>query len=284
MSDIRECAGLCVSKKYSLVITSSRPFVKLDLHSLLDGSFIRSVLSADPVTCQALCICPGEGSVLIACRGVTSSYVAEVDITNAAIDPTIRFIGREDGLRAPVSMDCNSDVIVVAEYLPSNRYWCWSRINVFSWTDGRLIARCAEGHGVMFPCTVHMLRNARQFMVADNLNHRLYVFDNFSGELVKGLVCLKEPKDVLEMPDRDSLLVGFQSSLPDMFEMVPGGGRPCCIIFVPQFRNWHHLASVPDIGMVVVAKQPYSHDIITLIGVTSSLRRAWLRCSAVSCK
>ncbi len=293
MVDKCRCAGLCVSVKYGLVIilsgSSVMRRVKLDLYSLRDGSFIRNVQttpSDHSVSYLALCICPGEASVLVGCRA-SHSYVVEVDITNTAIDPTIRFIGREDELAKLVGMDCNADVVVVADCFTSARFrrGFFSGINVFLWTDGTLITRFMGGHG-MFPRAVRMLRNARQFMVADGYNHRLCVFDNFSGELVKTRVCVDnmDPTDVIEMPDRDSLLVGFSLTTSDLFEVVRGSDQSRQMIAIPQFRNWHHLASVPDIGMVVVAKQPHSHDIITLIGVTSSLRRAWLCCCVVSCK
>ena len=106
---------------------------QLHMHSLLDGSFVRSIGSEGHGKGQfmfyfgGLCVSPDGDSVLVAER--YSKRVQQVKIADGS---WVRFVG-VGVLTDPDFVDCNTDAIAVAET-------CLHCISVFSWVDGSVLA------------------------------------------------------------------------------------------------------------------------------------------------
>ncbi len=149
-----ECANgysMCVSLKHALiVVTECAAFggSHLYMHSLLDGSLVRSIGSKGRGKGQlmfhfgGLCVSPDGDSVLVAER--FNNRVQQVKIADGS---WVRFVG-VGVLQCPDYVDCNTDVIAVSET-------CLHCISVFSWADGTVLAQfCSYGSrpGELGPC------------------------------------------------------------------------------------------------------------------------------------
>ena len=263
--------GICVAVKHGLIIVSDDRKKQLHMHSLADGSLVRSVGSEGNGKGQfnfyygGLCVSPDGDSVLVA-EDMYNRRVQEVRIMDGS---WVRFVGI-GVLKEPQYADCNADVIAVSE--SSNH--C---ISVLSWTDGSVRARFGSlGSGprqLDFPCGIRLLADGSGVVVADYWNHRLCVFA-LSGEFVAAAgsreqgLCLA--RDVLEDASdgsfivanwgrdnliklsRDGVKLGVfgkggvsngEFTVPTALAELPGGGvliRPCHGARCSVLRNHCH--------------------------------------------
>ncbi len=198
---------MCVALKHGLIIVSDHETKQLHMHSLADGSLLRSIGSRGRGKGQfnfwrgGMCVSADGDSVLVAESG--NNRVQQVRIVDGA---WVRFVG-EGVLRRPEHVDCNADVIVVSESV-------FSCISVLSWADGSVRAQFGSwdsGQGQLdIPRGVRLLVDGTGLVVADSWNDRLCVFAT-SGEFVAALgseeerLCL--PYDVLECALDGSFIV-----------------------------------------------------------------------------
>ncbi len=177
--------GMCVVPKHGVVVLANYLACRLDVHSLEDGSLLRSFGCLGHGKGQfnwtagfcGLCVSPDGDNVLVAER--TNARVQEVSV----IDGTwIRFVGK-GVLTRPEYVDANASVIAVAES------GC-HLISVFSWRDGGTVAQfggMGGGAGRLYcPRAVRLLADGSGLAVVDSWNHRLCVF-SLAGEFVKEL-------------------------------------------------------------------------------------------------
>ncbi len=245
---------MCVALKHGLVIVVDDSTMQLHMHSLADGSLVRSIGSKGSGKGQfnwywgGLCVSPDGDSVLVAERH--NDRVQQVRIVDGS---WVRFIG-EGLLNWPELVDCNADVIVVSET-------GLHRISVLSWADGSARAQFgSEGSGpgqLNGPSGVRLLADGSGVVVADFNNNRLCVF-TLSGEFVAAVGCWEQglsfPHDVLECASDGSFIVANW----DGHNLVKlsrdgvnlgvygerGGGDG-------EFNRPSALAALPDGGMVV---------------------------------
>jgi hypothetical protein len=199
-------AGMCVALKHGLVIVVDDSTMQLHMHSLADGSLVRSIGSKGSgkgqfdFNCGGLCLSPDGDSVQVA-EGY-NNRVQQVRIVDGS---WVRFVG-EGLLKQPLCVDCNADVIAVSE--------ACHRISVLSWADGSVRAqfgRIGIGRDQLHdPRGIRLLADGSGMFVADCYNHRLCVF-TLRGEFVavvggrqQGLNC---PCDVLECASDGSFIV-----------------------------------------------------------------------------
>jgi hypothetical protein len=188
--------GMCVSLKHGLIIVSDD--FQLHMHSLLDGSLVRSIGSERTDKGQfdcligGLCASPDGDSVLVA-----EQYNRRVQQVKIADGSCVRFVG-VGVLMDPDYVDCNTDVIAVSE--------TWShRISVFSWADGSVLAQfgsLGSGPGELdCPRGLRLLCDGSELVVADSDNDRLCLF-TVSGEFLSTIASnrrgLTAPLDVIE--------------------------------------------------------------------------------------
>jgi hypothetical protein len=206
--------GMCVVLKHRLVIVTMKrvvwdenPGSELHMHSLADGSLVRSIGSKGSgkgqfnFSCGGLCPSPDGDSVLVA--EANNDRVQQVRIVDGS---WVRFVG-EGVLYKPQFVDCNADVIAVSES-------DWHRISVFSWADGSVWAQFGSyGSGLgqlWYPRGVRLLADGSGLVVADMNNHRLCVF-TVSGEcwavVGNSEEGLSYPYDVLEYASDGSFIV-----------------------------------------------------------------------------
>jgi hypothetical protein len=198
-----ECAigdGMCVSLKHGLIVISERDgfgAFRLHLHSLLDGSLVRSIGSEGRGKGQfrfhfgGLCVSPDGDSVLVAERH--SKRVQQVKIADGSWE---RFVG-VGVLKHPDYVDCTTDVIAVSEEV-------MHRICVFTWADGSVLARFGSyGYGpdeLWCPRGLRLLCDGNELVVADANNNRLCLF-TVTGEFVSTVASriagLSYPYDVI---------------------------------------------------------------------------------------
>jgi DNA-binding beta-propeller fold protein YncE len=186
--------------------------MQLHMHSLADGSLVRSIGARGNGKGQfnfflgGLCVSPDGGSVVVAEYG--NNRVQQVRIADGS---WVRFVG-EGVLKSPEFVDCNADVIAVSES-------DWHRISVFSWADGSVRARFG-GYGggpsqLKHPRGVRLLADGSGLVVADYANHRLCVF-TLSGEFVAAVGSREQglhfPRDVLECVQDGSFIVANYGS------------------------------------------------------------------------
>jgi hypothetical protein len=173
---------MCVSLKHGLVLRPNMGTQKLDMYSLVDGTLVRSVSTNTSafvnyyVIYSGLCVSADGDSVLLCADSL--SYIKELRVADGY---RVRTIG-QGLLQKAQSVDCNADVIVVAEY---DHHIC-----VLSWVDGSMRSRFGSfGHGpgsLKFPAHVQLVGDGNQIVVADEYNHRLCVFHvngNFEAAL-----------------------------------------------------------------------------------------------------
>ncbi len=237
--------GMCVSLKHGLVIVTDDGTMQLHVHSLDDGSLVRTIGSKGSgkgqfnFVCGGLCVSPDGDSVLVA--EYYNDRVQEVNIMDSS---WVRFVG-EGVLRQPEFVDCNADVISVSEDC--------HRLSVLSWLDGSLLAQFGSyGTG---PPGVRLLVDGSGLVVADRLNHRLCVF-KLNGEFVQamgreeqGLSC---PQDVLECNDgfivanywaHNLMKVSAAGEVVGVYGTEGSGNG--------EFNGPSALAALPDGGLVV---------------------------------
>jgi hypothetical protein len=199
-----ECAvgyGMCVSLKHGLIIVSqfeASGGFRLHMHSLLDGSLVRSIGSKGSGKGQlmfhfgGLCVSPDGDSVLVAER--FNKRVQQVKIADGS---WVRFVG-VGVLQEPDYVDCNTDVIAVSEMAKH-------RISVLSWVDDSVLAqfgRVGSGPGrLKFPQGLRLLRDSNELVVADSYNNRLCLFtvtDDFVSTIASKRRGLLAPCDAIE--------------------------------------------------------------------------------------
>ncbi len=247
--------GMCVSLKHGLVIVSDSDTKQLHLHSLEDGSLVRSIGSYGRGWAQfrfqdgGLCVGPDGDSVLVA--DAYNNRVQEVRIVGTEdTSRCLRFIGM-GVLCRPQFVDCNADFIVVSEEC--------HRVSVLSWHAGDLISQFGsfgDGPGQLkFPLGIRLLGDGSGVVVADYGNDRLGVF-GLTGGFVQTLGSsaqgLKWPYDVMECSGgfvianygRDNVAtVSRSGAVVDVYggTVVPG----------VEFNGPSALAALPGGGFIV---------------------------------
>ncbi len=204
---------MCVAPKHGLGIVADNKTMRLHMHSLADGSLVRTIGGRGRGKGQfdfwrgGLCVSPDGGSVLVA--EFNNNRVQEVRIVDGA---WVRFVG-EGVLRRPNFVDCNGAVIAVSEFDRHN-------ISVLSWADGSVRARFGGFGGgpgqLNLPSGIRLLVDGTGLVVADSWNDRLCVF-TLSGECVRAVGSreqgLNGPLDVLECASDGSFIVANINSL-----------------------------------------------------------------------
>jgi hypothetical protein len=187
--------GICVALKHGVIIVANNETKQLHMHSLADGSLLRSIGVRGRGKGQfdfwwnGLCVSPDGDSVLVAEK--SNHRVQQVRIVDGA---WVRFVG-EGVLIRPGFVDCNADVIAVSE--PSCH-----RISVLSWADGSVRAQFgSQGSGpgqLNLPCGIRLLADGSGLVVADMCNDRLCVFTLTSKQNKRLFTCCawtRRPRD-----------------------------------------------------------------------------------------
>ncbi len=254
-------SGMCVSLKHGLVIVSEILAFRLHMHSLANGSLVRSIggqnahgkrqFDFDRINGRGgLCITPDGDSVLVA----DDHRLQEVNIMDGS---WVRFVG-QGALRRPFCMDCNTKFIVVSEDA-----FCLDsmRISVFSWGSGNLVSQFNKygcGWGQMInPLGVRLMGDGRELVVVDSWNKRLCVF-RLDGEFVwamgnKELGLLSSPNDVLVCEDGFIVVNQYESNLVKL--SIGGdlyGGKYDIGYGHGGYSEPTAVAALPDGGMVVL--------------------------------
>jgi hypothetical protein len=173
------------------------------MHSLLDGSLVRSIGSKGSgkgefmFSCGGLCVSPDGDSVLVA--EYHNIRVQQVKIADGS---WVRFVG-VGTVTNPDYVDCNTEVIAVSEIAVSA---CWKgHISVFSWVHGSVLARfgsCGRCPGKLWcPRGLRLLCDGNELVVADSFNNRLCLFTvtgEFATTVAKKDDGLSQPYDVIE--------------------------------------------------------------------------------------
>jgi hypothetical protein len=198
--------GMCVAPKHELIIVADSKTMRLHMHSLADGSSVRTIgvrgsgKGQFVFSCGGLCVSPDGDSVLVAedCNG----RVHQVRIEDGS---WVRFVG-EGVLDMPGFVDCNADVIAVSESC--------HRISVLSWADGSVRAQFGgEGRDpgqLKCPRGIRLLADGSGLVVADYSNHRLCVFTlrgDFLAVVGSRRQGLNFPRDMLECAQDGSFIV-----------------------------------------------------------------------------
>ena len=264
--------GICVSQKHAVVIVSGIDDKQLHMHSLTDGSLVRSVGSRGSDKGQfnwrfgGLCVSPDGDSVLVA--EAINDRVQQVLIVDGS---WVRFIA-EGVLYKPHFVDCDADFIVVSQN--------YSRISVLLWADGSVRAQFGSeenGMGQLYsPRGVRLLADGSGIVVADTLNSRLCVFA-LSGEFVAAVgnreQGVNRPFDVLECTSDGSFIVANVGGDYQMVKLSRAGikletfGDVGCGFFFPAT-----LAALPGGGFVV---RDWDNECFQVFS-GFELRKAWI--------
>jgi DNA-binding beta-propeller fold protein YncE len=249
--------GMCVSLKHGLIIVSQfgkyDPF-QLHMHSLLDGSLVRSIGSNGAGKGQfmswngGLCVSPDGDSVLVAEQ--YNDRVQQVKIADGSWE---RFVG-VGVLEWPDFVDCNTDAIAVTETR-------LHRICVFSWADGSVLAQFgSQGSGpgeLKYPRGLRLLRDSNELVVADTDNSRLCLF-TVTGEFVSTITSkhrgLANPLGVIEYGAGGGFIAASQlrmslthvsraGAVVDVFDRT--------VASAIQLSDPRALAALPEGGLVV---------------------------------
>ena len=251
-----QCAqghGMCVAVKHNLVIVSNCSALKLDVHSLVDGSLVRSMGSRGAgrgqfnFSCGGLCVSADGDSVLVA--EYYNNRVQEVRMGDGS---WVRFVG-EGVLNKPEYVDCDDEVVVVSESC--------HRISVLSWSDGVVLKQLGsrgDGAGQLnSPFGLRILGDGSGLVVADCGNHRVCVF-TLEGMFVRAMgsaaVGLQYPFDVMECAHDNSFIVANHngnnvmkmSSGGDVVGTYGSGGSGA-----GHFNSPSAMAALPGGGMIV---------------------------------
>jgi hypothetical protein len=259
-----ECAigyGMCVSLKHGLIVgTECAAFggFRLYMHSLLDGSFVRSIGSVGNGKGQflfhfgGLCLSPDGDSVLVAER--FNNRVQQVKIADGS---WVRFVGA-GVLKCPDYVNCKTDVIAVSET-------CLHRISVLSWADGSVLAQFGSyGSGageLWYPRGLRLLCNGKELVVADSDNNRLCLFTIY-GKFVSTLTSedggLSEPYDVIEYGADGGFIADNQSTM-NLVHVSRAGAVTDLIDSTVTSATQHNkpraLAALPEGGLVVRTRE-----------------------------
>jgi DNA-binding beta-propeller fold protein YncE len=249
--------GMCVSLKHGLIVISEYEMdggFRLHLHSLLDGSLVRSIGRNGRGKGQfkfhygGLCVSPDGDSVLVAER-----YNKRVQQVKIADGSWVRFVG-VGVLKYPDYVDCNTDVIAVSGTMRH-------RISVFSWADGSVLAqfgRKGSGPGELrYPGGPRLLRDSNELVVADTSNNRLCLLTT-TGEFVSAFASkhrdLSGPLDVIAYGADDGFMAANTSTIrlthvsrADAVMDVFGGNVASAILIDDPYA----LAALPEGGLVV---------------------------------
>jgi DNA-binding beta-propeller fold protein YncE len=248
--------GICVALKHGVIIVSDHGTKQLHMHSLADGSLLRTIGGRGRGKGQfdfgygGLCVSPDGDSVLVAEWG--NNRVQQVRVVDGS---WVRFVGK-GVLMGPECVDCNGAVIAVSE----NR----DGISVFSWADGSVRARFGSyGSGpgqLIWPTGVRLLPDGSGLVVADYSNHRLCVFTQ-SGEFVQTVGSQEKgvhyPYDVLECASADGSFIVANFGSDNLVKLSRDGSKAEVIgmkgcgndDFV--FTNLSGMAALPGGAMLV---------------------------------
>jgi hypothetical protein len=250
-----ECAvgdGMCVSLKHGLiVILECVASFRLHIHSLLDGSLVRSIGSEGRGKGQfmfhfgGLCVSPDGDSMLLA--DCDNNRVQQVMIADGS---WVRFVG-VGVLKWPDYVDCNTDVIAVSESM-------MHRISVLSWADGSVLAQFgsygSDPGELWCPRGLRLRCEGNELVVADSFNNRLCLF-TVSGEFVSTVADdnagLLEPSDVIESgvegdfiaTNHSTVHVSRAGAVTDVFDSTVTSAIP--------LDDPRALAALPEGGLVV---------------------------------
>lgn len=233
-----------MAQKHRLFVVSDAVHSQLQVHSMEDGSLVRTIGAKGSGKGQfafsfgSLCTTPDGDSVLV-CEAY-NNRVQEVQIVGTEdTSRYIRFVGK-DVLRHPEDMDCNKEVIVVTEAL--------NRISVFSWRTGDLLSQFgSEGRGLGQLCGPRGIRliSGARLVVADICNRRLCIF-GLDGEFVKAFwLCLVKSKMDYVLDD------GFVAVTNHFFLSLRSSGEYEHVPFVSKLREAILLAPLSDRGLAV---------------------------------
>jgi hypothetical protein len=180
--DTVSCAngvGMCAATKHGFLILSDEDS-KLHMHSLADGSLVRSIGGKGSgkgqfsLGCGGLCMGLDGDSVLVA--DCWNNRVHQVHIVDGS---WVRFVGK-GVVHGPQFVDCNADVIVVTEIC--------HRISVLSEANGSLLARFgslgSDSGQLTTPCGLRLLGDGETLVVVDSWNHRLCFLRWSGGRLI----------------------------------------------------------------------------------------------------
>jgi hypothetical protein len=247
--------GISVALKHGLIIVSNNETKQLHMHSLADGSLLRSIgvrgrgKGQFNFWCGGLCVSPDGDGVLVADWG--NDRVQQVWIMDGA---WVRFVG-EGVLNKPQFVNCNADVIVVSESE------IVSYISVFSWADGSVRARFGSGGSgpgrLNAPFGVRPLVDGSGVVVADCRNHRLCVF-TLSGEFVAAVgreQGVHYPYDVLECASADGSFIVANSGSNNVVKFRRDDIKVAVVINQDSGHNecgdTTALAALPDGGILM---------------------------------
>ncbi len=261
--------GMCVSLKHGLLILLNYDARQLHVHSLHDGSLVRTIGSCgidnakfDFIVESGLCITPDGDSVLVA--EYWNNRVQEVRVVGAEdTSQCARFIG-EGVLCTPCFIDCNAEVIAVSEQ---------DRISMLSWRTGDVMVRFgSKGSNpgqLCYPQSLRLLGNGARVVVADCCNLRLCVF-GLDGRFFGALGC-DLPFDVVERADGEFLMT---SSCTLVKLSLHGSGQRCVSV------RQGSLTPLPDGGLVV--RHGFLGQCVVRRGLW--LRVQWVAVCALDCR
>lgn len=244
---------------------TDRQTERLKVYSLMDGSLVGSISSADSGKGQfkygigLICITPGDDSVLVA--DYCNHCVHEVGIAGSK---WIRSIG-EGLLSHPFNVVCNTDVIVVTERE-------LGRVNLFSQRNGSIRFRwTSDGTG-------SVLRNLNGMCLTGDGSRIVLAASScqgvfkLHGELVRTL-------DTAEMAAHDIIECkgGFITAdyWDDTLTMISRAGEQVSVTDDNRFCGPCALAALPDGGLVVREIDSFQ----VFFGL--DLRMAWLQTCSV---
>lgn len=272
--------GMCVSVKHDVVVVSCRSAdgaeQRLDVHSLSDGSLVRSigVKGVGKVEFDmydgGLCMTPDGDDVLVAEAG--NHRVQQLRISDGH-DSWVRFIG-QGVLVHPVYLDCSADKIAVSNHR--------DRVTILSLLDGCLLThlglhlRVDCGSTTLnCPAGVRFLADGSGVVVTDSRNNRLWVLNVEDG--LARLVCskLQEPLDVLACTADGGFLVCNTGS--HCLQKVSKDGSVVGQVGTKgrgshQFITPTTLAALPDGGFVVRERRGERFQVFR----DGTLRFTWL--------
>jgi hypothetical protein len=243
---------MCVSLKHGLIIVCND--FRLHVHSLLDGSLVRSIGGEGTGKEEymfhygGLCVSPDGDSVLVA-----EQYNMRVQQLKIADGSWVRFVG-VGVLEEPEYVDCNTDAIAVSE--------TWShRISVLAWTDGSVLAQFGSlgiGPGKLdCPRGLRLLCGGNELVVADEKNNRLCLF-TVTGEFVSVFaskhVGRLAPRDVIENGADDGFIAANCNGMNLTHVSRDGavtGVLDSTITSAIRLNKPYALAALPEGGLVV---------------------------------
>ncbi len=270
---------MCVSLKCGLVIAANHNASQLNVFWLVDGSLLGS-FGDDTSECgrrkfEDSHVCVSHDGNTIIVSQPHDNRLQEVRILGGK---RVRLIGA-DVLEVPQAVDCNADVIVVAESASRN-------ICVLSWIDGEMRARFAGGwqSGLLAsPMGLRLLADGNGFVVTDVVCQALSVF-SLCGDLVSYISGRKHgigrPSDVLEDSCNGTFTIADESNdrlvqvsrYDDVVVSVYGKTGHC----KGEFRGPVALAALPNDACLVLEMGNHRAQHLVNLG----MRVLWMRVCA----